>query len=113
MSISMECQQDSLEFLESLRNFELWALKMYDASAKLPSGILNGNLNQYGDFDQCLSVASKNRTFRGQYCLTNIMFALPKNFHFLNYLRKFIMSLEHTRSRFEDVRLFFSHPVPN
>lgn len=39
---------------------------MFDATAKLPSGILNGNINQYGDFDECLSVES------AQYCLVEI-----------------------------------------
>lgn len=106
-NVSTQCQKDSLEFIKSLKNFELWALKMYDASAKLPSGILNGNINQYGDFDQCLNVESKSKSFNGQYCLTHIMVAMPKNFHYLNYLRKFLMSLEFTRSRFEDVRTDF------
>jgi len=29
---------------------------VYDATAKLPSGILSGNVNQLGDFDECLAV---------------------------------------------------------
>lgn len=39
---------------------------MLDATAKLPSGILSGNLNQFGDFDECLSVE------HAQYCLTEL-----------------------------------------
>lgn len=39
---------------------------MFDATAKVPSGILNGNVNQYGDFDECLSVEN------AQYCLVEI-----------------------------------------
>ena len=37
---------------------------MYDASAKVPAGVLNGNVNQYGDFDQCLNTEANNRKFR-------------------------------------------------
>lgn len=39
---------------------------MFDATAKPPSGILSGNVNQYGDFDECLSVDG------AQYCLAEI-----------------------------------------
>lgn len=45
---------------------------MYDATAKFPSGLLNGNINQYGDFDQCLSVKQPEGEIQGQYCLTYI-----------------------------------------
>lgn len=76
---------------------------VYDATAKIPSGVLNGNINQYGDFDQCLGVESASKSFRGQYCLARIMVSLPKSFKYLRYLRKHLMSLEAYRSRFEDV----------
>jgi len=36
---------------------------VHDATGKIASGLLNGNLNQLGDFEQCLSVQ------KGQYCL--------------------------------------------
>lgn len=42
------------------------AILVFDATGKLPSGILSGNVNQYGNFDECLSV--KN----AQYCLAEI-----------------------------------------
>lgn len=45
-----------------------------DASAKLPSGIISGNLNQFGDFDECISVLGGNQgqKIKGKYCLANI-----------------------------------------
>jgi hypothetical protein len=46
---------------------------VYDSSAKLPSGILRGNVNQLGDFDHCLSVvAQENRNIVGKYCLASV-----------------------------------------
>lgn len=76
---------------------------MFDASAKLPSGILNGNLNQLGDFDMCLSAAPELNNFSGQYCLARVMVLVPNIFQFMSYLRKSLMSLEPYRSEFEDV----------
>jgi hypothetical protein len=46
---------------------------VYDASAKLPSGILRGNVNQLGDFDQCLAVTSQDEPrIDGKYCLASV-----------------------------------------
>lgn len=49
---------------------------MFDSSAKLPSGILRGNIKQFGDFDQCIGIAStirKDESFiRGKYCLAEL-----------------------------------------
>lgn len=39
---------------------------MLDATAKIPSGLLRGNVNQYGDFDECLEVPN------AKYCLADI-----------------------------------------
>lgn len=43
---------------------------MVDSSAKIPSGILRGNLNQYGDFDECINIF--NNGMSGKYCLAAI-----------------------------------------
>lgn len=122
-NVSLQCQQDSAAFIKDLAAFKLWALKssfdfrysfpsssnilwiilVYDASAKLPSGILNGNLNQLGDFDMCMNTVAEEGNFRGQYCLARVMVSVPNDFRYLSYLRKLLMSLEPYRSRFEDV----------
>lgn len=49
---------------------------MFDSNAKLPSGLLNGNVNQLGDFDQCLGVEQPGGSVRGQYCLAYIEVSL-------------------------------------
>jgi Nose resistant-to-fluoxetine protein, N-terminal domain len=74
-----------------------------DANAKLPSGVLNGNLNQLGDFDQCLNVISSNKKFKGQYCLASIQLSLPKKFKNLDRLRKTVLAGEAYKSDFDDV----------
>jgi len=79
---------------------------VYDSSAKIPSGILNGNVNQFGDFDQCLKVNDENLGIKGQYCLTYVEMTLPSN---ANEKLKYIIDLMHShsafRSRLEDVSI--------
>lgn len=53
---------------------------MFDSTAKVPSGILKGNLNQFGDYDQCVGIFTKilnddnvtDTKISGKYCLANI-----------------------------------------
>jgi len=77
---------------------------VHDASAKISSGILNGNVNQYGDFDQCLGAVAKSNNFQGQYCLAHIQPSVTVNSQpYLNYLRTLSLSFEAYKSKFEDV----------
>ncbi|KAF7409428.1 hypothetical protein HZH68_003809 [Vespula germanica] len=72
------CQQHGKIFLRQLRGYKLWALQMLDSNAKIPSSLLRGNVNQFGDFDQCLGITSHvkmgNNTIKiqGKYCLATI-----------------------------------------
>ncbi|GJQ67617.1 hypothetical protein Trydic_g8420 [Trypoxylus dichotomus] len=75
--VSEECQQSHQIFIEDLYNFKYWALQMYDASAKLPSGLLHGNVLQFGDFDLCMKSKNLAHNIYGQYCLANIQFEVP------------------------------------
>ena len=50
-----------------------------DASAKIPSGLMRGNINQLGDFDLCVDIAKRikvtdNESIRmkGKYCLAHV-----------------------------------------
>ncbi|CAH0717421.1 unnamed protein product, partial [Brenthis ino] len=101
---SQQCRRDSRLFLDSLNRLELWALKMYDATAKPPSGILSGNANQYGDFDECLAI---DGAVRGKYCLASLQFNVggEKGYDHLDYL---IHSGHYIRSNVTDM----GHRVP-
>lgn len=78
---------------------------MYDASAKLPSGILNGNVNQFGDFDQCVNVEGMD-AIQGKYCLAYLQPVVPDNFLRLKYLSKLAQSHSAFRSNFDDVSIY-------
>lgn len=56
-------------------------ISVLDASAKIPSGLLRGNVNQLGDFDQCLGISARVKVdskktikIQGKYCLASIDF---------------------------------------
>lgn len=48
---------------------------MYDASAKFPTGILNGKFYDFGDYDECLETDTTGLDFKTQYCIVNIIFS--------------------------------------
>ncbi|XP_059617661.1 nose resistant to fluoxetine protein 6-like [Phlebotomus argentipes] len=70
------CQKDLNETLEAFRRGEKWALKMLDASVKVPVGIYIGNVYQFGDFDECVAIESPGETdhrhIQAQYCLVDV-----------------------------------------
>ncbi|PSN54850.1 hypothetical protein C0J52_12406 [Blattella germanica] len=105
------CRNHSRILFERIQRFDMWALKMLDSSAKLPSGILSGNINQYGDFDQCLGVEVhldpnlyqelEDHHFKGKYCLALIDLDLRKsNREILRHLDNLIFSYRHINSNF-------------
>ncbi|XP_070492786.1 nose resistant to fluoxetine protein 6-like isoform X2 [Chironomus tepperi] len=74
-----ECQKQGEVFQRQLRGQKIWALQMMDANAKIPSGLLRGNVNQLGDFDLCTKISQKIKIsesniikMKGKYCLANI-----------------------------------------
>lgn len=75
---------------------------MYDSNAKLTSGILNGNVNQFGDFDMCLSARSQDNV-NGQYCLASMQFEAP-NSAYLAGIHQLAHSHFPFKSKLGDVR---------
>ncbi|XP_043199421.1 nose resistant to fluoxetine protein 6-like [Amphibalanus amphitrite] len=77
---SLACQASSLSYLRNIFK-EIWALKMFDATGKLPDGVLLGNVNPFGNWDECLNTTgyyttrlepdtvSRQASFAGKYCL--------------------------------------------
>lgn len=49
---------------------------MIDASAKLHSGFAEGNIVDFGSYDECLSINEyENSTgIKGKYCLAKVLF---------------------------------------
>jgi hypothetical protein len=79
---------------------------VHDSCAKLPPGLLNGNVNQYGDIDQCLNVRSswEGGVIKGRYCLTTMALSLsdPDN-PLLRHFKQLLFSHGLLRSKLDDV----------
>ena len=82
---------------------------MNDAAAKLSSGVFNGNVNQFGDFDQCLNVDAPDDEFQGKYCLAYLQPSILKPLKYTNYLRKLLQSFDAFNSNFDDVSKLIEH----
>ncbi|XP_013404902.2 nose resistant to fluoxetine protein 6 [Lingula anatina] len=86
VNVSETCLNRTEHYLGGLIGGEYWALKMFDASAKIPSAILDGKFKWLGSYSECLAVDAyilynvtnpDNTTwtaddqFGGQYCTGN------------------------------------------
>ncbi|CAB3382230.1 Hypothetical predicted protein [Cloeon dipterum] len=69
-SAEAECRNHASLLVKSIQNATYWAVKMLDSSANFPSGVLEGNVYNLGDFDECLSVDTGH--VRGRYCLATL-----------------------------------------
>ncbi|XP_044756157.1 nose resistant to fluoxetine protein 6-like [Coccinella septempunctata] len=99
--ISDECALGVAELIEGIKKNNIDYLKMFDATGKLPSGILRGNVNQFGDFDECLSVE------QAKYCLAEIDLESKWRPRYKNY-KNLVHSHFAIRETFDDVK----HRVP-
>ncbi|XP_052900787.1 nose resistant to fluoxetine protein 6-like [Anopheles moucheti] len=114
--VSEECKRQSALFFRSYAASQLWALRMHDASAKVGQGILNGNINQYGDFDQCLSIQQtlhvdgngRSETIRGRYCMAEVQPTIKPNTQVLKHLFDLIQAHGMLKSNLNDP----GHRVP-
>ncbi|XP_031347624.1 nose resistant to fluoxetine protein 6-like [Photinus pyralis] len=66
--LTSKCKEDLLDLVKGLQGDQKWAIHMYDAGAKLQSGILDGNFFALGSFDQCINVRKENSSLEGKYC---------------------------------------------
>ncbi|XP_001603690.2 O-acyltransferase like protein [Nasonia vitripennis] len=105
--VSPECKKHADLYKRELNKFTLWALKMYDATAKMPSGLLSGNVNQLGDYDECVGVEG-SEGLRGQYCLAYLQLEVDGSRPDLQHLHRLLHSHYAFRSNVSDP----GHRVP-
>lgn len=51
---------------------------MLDASSKIGSGLMDGNIQDLGSYDQCVSVEAPSGLFQGQHCVVETRGLLPE-----------------------------------
>lgn len=83
---------------------------MYDATAKIPSGLLNGNINQFGDFDECVGIEGSDG-IQGQYCLAYLQLAVDESRLDLKHLHRLVHSHYAFRSNITDVSTYIVRVV--
>ncbi|XP_017766098.1 PREDICTED: nose resistant to fluoxetine protein 6-like [Eufriesea mexicana] len=76
--VSAECLRDSAFYLRELDQYTPWALQMYDASVKIPPGVITGNYQQLGNYDECLQVKS-GHGFTGKACSATVNFEIAED----------------------------------
>ncbi|KAL3246231.1 hypothetical protein MRX96_057816, partial [Rhipicephalus microplus] len=67
-----ECTAGLLRALRGFQNLEPWAIRLFDASGKYPTGLFEGSHVDMGAFDECLRTVVRddfgNVLSQGQYC---------------------------------------------
>lgn len=77
---------------------------MFDASANFPAGILRGNVNSFGNFQECLSIEKNEQIkIKGKHCYVELQPSVNESAAYVNHLRQLIQSYEIVQSEFKDV----------
>lgn len=85
LNLTGDCAYGVFKFILGIKQLKPWAVKMLDATGKMPDGVFYGSLAAFGDMDECLSVHATHkkyngkieRYFRGQYCAADVRPILP------------------------------------
>lgn len=71
-NISSSCSLAMFQYLRGIRNLEPWAFRLFDASGKYPTGMLQGTQADIGAYDECIETVIRDdfgrERVRGQYC---------------------------------------------
>ncbi|CAN8019016.1 unnamed protein product [Ixodes persulcatus] len=74
--ISGECSLGLFKMMRGIRRLDPWAVRILDATAKLPTGFLQGTSADIGAYDECIGTVVNdeygNKKVRGQYCVLQI-----------------------------------------
>ncbi|XP_065290562.1 O-acyltransferase like protein-like [Dermacentor albipictus] len=71
LDVSVDCMTALLKTFKAFRDLRGWAVRLMDASGKLPEGLLEGRMASIGSYDECLDLIAEYKTqelYRGKYC---------------------------------------------
>lgn len=71
-----DCLHDFFAVSSSIVQGEEWAFEMVDSTVSIQSGLMDGHIYEYGNFDECLDLHSDDAVIKGRYCLVGC--AVPK-----------------------------------
>ncbi|XP_065284610.1 nose resistant to fluoxetine protein 6-like isoform X2 [Dermacentor albipictus] len=74
--LSFPCSLGLLKLVRGLRSLEPWALRIFDASGKYPTGFLHGTTVDLGAYDECVENVERDQhghiRTRSHYCMVQI-----------------------------------------
>lgn len=77
---------------------------VYDSNDQISAGILSGNVNSYGHFQQCLTVGDEEGTpFHGKHCFAELQPFVTESATYLSHLRSLSQSFDLMKSQLDDV----------
>ncbi|XP_076352848.1 nose resistant to fluoxetine protein 6-like [Tachypleus tridentatus] len=101
-NISNPCVSSITSLLKGFVKTKKWAVKMIDASGKVPEGIVTGTVTSFGSYDECINIktnAEHNTSgFRGQYCTLRFQPVLPPRPRFQSIVKRLDMFTNFTSS---------------
>ncbi|XP_063927803.1 nose resistant to fluoxetine protein 6-like [Zophobas morio] len=75
LNLTSKCREQVNELMANFTIDESsWALQMVDATSKVPSGLLNYNFGEMGDFQECVGTQGSGEIV-GKYCLGDLSFS--------------------------------------
>lgn len=81
----------------------LYLFSVLDAWGKLPSGILEGNLQSFGSFSECFHIDRNGTLYKSKYCLGQLAIDFngmpglkPFNFNMINAIPNIFQSNNET-----------------
>ncbi|XP_069691614.1 nose resistant to fluoxetine protein 6-like [Periplaneta americana] len=77
--ISSQCLNHTFNSAKEIITGAKWPFKMIDATSKIQSGFLEGNVFELGNFDECLEIEVEEEwgSFVGQHCVTIYKYESP------------------------------------
>ncbi|KAF4530212.1 hypothetical protein B566_EDAN018332 [Ephemera danica] len=86
--INRKCLRDVVLYETAVMSAQPWAMQMLDSTSKLPDGLLYGNTNQLGNFEECLTVSVPlNFDFHTQFCRASVTLAATEKLHQANQIQ--------------------------
>lgn len=79
--------------------------QVFDATAKLSSGVLSGNVNNYGDLDECLSVNHPVQSIKGRHCGVRLQPSITNSTStpYIAFLHRLAQSFNMMKTNLHDV----------
>ncbi|XP_046487759.1 nose resistant to fluoxetine protein 6-like [Neodiprion pinetum] len=94
-SSKSSCANEVMVLVKAIESGQTWALQMLDASSKMQSGILIGNVRDLGSYDECVEAKGRynNVSIQGKHCVVLLgeIFNIP-NVPIIKYVNGQILS---------------------